>query len=117
MAFEPLCHPGAVHSIRAPAIEICRVFEWKCRHYEQHDASGNQTCLYLFPLGMARSALDADPDWHSWIDSLLDSNPNTASYGRNRGSVAGFSSYVTRHALYPDTLRVPGKMYQAGDSC
>ncbi|KAI1375817.1 hypothetical protein F4677DRAFT_101693 [Hypoxylon crocopeplum] len=102
ISFEPLGPPGASFSIREPAMEICRVFDWQCRHHEQHAVSGDQTCLYLFPLGMARSVLDADPDCREWIDDMLDSNPVTAGYGRSGGSVVGFKSYVTRRALDPD---------------
>ncbi|KAI2615538.1 hypothetical protein GGR54DRAFT_294123 [Hypoxylon sp. NC1633] len=100
--FDPLVPPGAAFSIREPAIEICRVFDWQCRHHEQHAVSGDQTCLYLFPLGMARSVLEDDPDCQEWIENMLDSNPVTAGYGKNGGSIVGFSSYITKRALDPD---------------
>ncbi|KAI0115424.1 hypothetical protein F4814DRAFT_321991 [Daldinia grandis] len=101
--FEPLDQPGTMFSIRDPAIEICRVFDWQCRRHEQCGALDDQACLYLFPLGMARSVLDAEPRYQKWIDNMLDSSPITAGYGKHGGSVVGFSTYITRCALNPNT--------------
>ncbi|KAI1384831.1 uncharacterized protein F4822DRAFT_374462 [Hypoxylon trugodes] len=106
VSFEPLSWPGAFLSIRDPALEICRAFEWQCRHYEQHTAFSDQTCLLLLPLGMARCAFDGDSEYQDWIDNMLDSNPVTAGYGRGGGSVVGFGSYITPRALDPNA-RVP----------
>ncbi|KAI1410080.1 hypothetical protein F5Y13DRAFT_76739 [Hypoxylon sp. FL1857] len=102
ISFEPLSWPGAALSIREPAIEICRIYDWQCRHHEQHGSFGDQTCMYLFPMGMARAVLDPDPDYRKWIDSMLDLNPITAGYGRGGGSIVGFSSFVTKCALDAD---------------
>ncbi|OTA80825.1 hypothetical protein M434DRAFT_37809 [Hypoxylon sp. CO27-5] len=102
ISFEPLSWPGAALSIREPAIEICRIFDWQCRHHEQHGSFGDQTCMYLFPMGMARAVLDSDPDYQRWIDSMLDLNPITTGYGRGGGSIVGFSSFVTKCALDAD---------------
>ncbi|XXG96885.1 hypothetical protein Hte_003176 [Hypoxylon texense] len=107
--FEPLHRPGASFSIRDPAIEICRAFDWQCRRHEQHAASADQTCLYLFPLGMARAVLDDDQDAQDWIDSMLDTSPITAGYGRHGGSIVGFGSYITTPALDP-IIRSPEAM-------
>ncbi|KAI1781304.1 hypothetical protein F4818DRAFT_34655 [Hypoxylon cercidicola] len=109
--FDPLSRPGASFSLRDPAIETCRVFDWQCRHHEQHASSADQTCLYLFPLGMARAVLDDDPDAQEWIDSMLDTSPITAGYGRYGGSVVGFGSYVTKLALDP-VIRTSEDMIQ-----
>ncbi|KAI2465540.1 hypothetical protein F4781DRAFT_21297 [Annulohypoxylon bovei var. microspora] len=100
--FEPLSWPGAALSIRDPAVEICRVFDWQCQHHEQHAFFGNQTCMYLFPMGMARTVLNTDPECRQWMDGMLDMNPMTAGYGRGGGSIVGFSSFITRSALDPD---------------
>lgn len=102
ISFEPLSPPGASFSIRDPAMEICRIYEWQCRNHERHAVFSDQTCLYLFPLGMARTVLDADPECQRWIDGMVDSNAVTAGYGKNSGSVVGFRSYVTKCALDPD---------------
>ncbi|OTB10844.1 hypothetical protein K445DRAFT_27180 [Daldinia sp. EC12] len=102
ISFDPLSQPGSAFSIRDPALEICRVFDWQCRHHDQCGALDDQACLYLFPLGMARSVLDAEPHYQKWIDDMLDLSPITAGYGRHGGSIVGFSSYITRCALYPD---------------
>ncbi|KAI1098265.1 hypothetical protein F4804DRAFT_132420 [Jackrogersella minutella] len=101
--FEPLAWPGTSLSIRDPAMEICRVFDWQCRHHDQHACYNDQTCMYLFPMGMARTVLNSDPEYNKWIDSMLDSNPMTVGYGRGGGSVVGFSSFITKSALYPDS--------------
>ncbi|KAI6087395.1 hypothetical protein F4821DRAFT_107466 [Hypoxylon rubiginosum] len=103
--FEPLRRPGASYSIRDPAIEICRAFDWQCRRHEQHAASADQTCLYLFPLGMARAALDDDLDAQEWMDSMLDTSPITAGYGKHGGSVVNFGSYITKLALDPIIIK------------
>ncbi|KAI0901671.1 hypothetical protein F4806DRAFT_8674 [Annulohypoxylon nitens] len=100
--FEPLSWPGTALSIRDPAIEICRVFDWQCRHHEQHAYFSDQTCMYLFPMGMARTVLDPDPEYQVWMDNMLDFNPMTIGYGRGGGSIVGFSSFVTRAAIDPD---------------
>ncbi|KAI1803043.1 hypothetical protein F4811DRAFT_562729 [Daldinia bambusicola] len=102
VSFEPLSEPGSAFSIRDPALEICRVFDWQCRHHNQCGALDDQACLYLFPVGMARSVLGDEPYYQQWIDDMLDSTPITAGYGRHGGSIVGFSSYITRYALNPD---------------
>ncbi|KAI0882077.1 uncharacterized protein GGS22DRAFT_54296 [Annulohypoxylon maeteangense] len=101
--FEPLIWPGAALSIREPAIEICRVFDWQCRHHEQHAFFNDQTCMYLFPIGMARTVLAHDPECRMWIDGMLDFNPMTTGYGRGGGSIVGFSSFITQAAIDPDS--------------
>ncbi|KAI5926465.1 hypothetical protein F4810DRAFT_725122 [Camillea tinctor] len=105
ISFEPLTRPGSSVSIRDPAMEICQVYEWQSRHHDQHAASGDQTCLYLFPIGMARTALGADSDGQRWITTMLASSPITAGYGEGGGNVVGFSSYITKNALGPDIDR------------
>lgn len=55
LSFHPLRAPGALRSIRDPAVEICRAYEWQSRHHGHHQ---QQTCLYLFPVGMARCVLE-----------------------------------------------------------
>ncbi|KAI0379646.1 hypothetical protein F5Y04DRAFT_127251 [Hypomontagnella monticulosa] len=101
VSFEPLSPPGASFSIRDPAMEICRIYDWQCRNHERHAAFSDQTCMYLFPLGMARTVLDANPECQRWIDSMVDSNAVTAGYGKNGASVVGFRYYVTKPALDP----------------
>ncbi|KAI8962827.1 hypothetical protein F5Y11DRAFT_347182 [Daldinia sp. FL1419] len=102
VSFAPLAQPGAALSIRDPAIEVCRIFDWQCRYREHCGALDDQACLYLFPLGMARSILGTEPRYQKWIDDMLDSSPVTAGYGRHGGSVVDFGSYITSRALYPD---------------
>ncbi|KAI1213550.1 uncharacterized protein F4807DRAFT_270142 [Annulohypoxylon truncatum] len=102
--FEPLSWPGTALSIRDPAIEICRVFDWQCRHHEQHAFFSDQNCMYLFPMGMARTVLDSDPEYRMWIDGMLDLNPMTTGYGKGGRSIVGFSSFITRAALDPDSV-------------
>ncbi|KAL7626454.1 hypothetical protein AAE478_003226 [Parahypoxylon ruwenzoriense] len=100
ISFDPLHRPGSSFSIRDPAMEICRIFDWQCRHYKQNSSSDDQTCLYLFPLGMARGVLNTDSDMQKWINEMLDSNPITTGYDSNGRGVVGFNSYVTKQALH-----------------
>ncbi|KAI0181208.1 hypothetical protein GGR52DRAFT_23480 [Hypoxylon sp. FL1284] len=113
IVFEPLRRPGASSSIRDPALEVCRVFDWQCRRHEQNATSAEQTCLYLFPLGMARAVLDDDPDAQEWIDNMLDTSPITAGYGGQGGSIVGFGSYITEVALDPTIMDCEGTTTQA----
>ncbi|KAK7751802.1 hypothetical protein SLS62_006288 [Diatrype stigma] len=133
LSFEPLSQPGDTTSIRDPAIEICRVYDWQAQHHHRnpHPSSSSsavgedQICLYLFPMGIARGVLEADlgsttetdvdvdvdvdvdledrdPDVRDWIRDMLGSNPVTQDYFGAGSNVAGFPSYITRRALYPD---------------
>ncbi|KAI0128768.1 hypothetical protein BJ170DRAFT_564210, partial [Xylariales sp. AK1849] len=101
-SFEPLRRPGLSVSIRDPAMEICRVYEWKSRNHNRCAASGDQMCLYLFPVGMGGSVLDREPENKEWIESMLDVNPATSGYAREGQSLAGFGFYVTKASLDPD---------------
>ncbi|RYO94270.1 hypothetical protein DL764_007868 [Monosporascus ibericus] len=103
-SFNPfLERPGAALSIRVPAVEVCRAYDWLSRHHHPCSATEDQMCLYLFPLGMARSVLGTDPDGRDWIAAMLDSSPVTRGYGAAAcSSVAGFAAYITEDALRPD---------------
>ncbi|RFU27315.1 hypothetical protein B7463_g9035, partial [Scytalidium lignicola] len=81
-SFEPLRCPGALVSVRDPAMEICRVFEWQSRN---HGASREANFMYMFPICMAMSVLDTDVEGQSWIQALLDANPLTKGFGGYSG--------------------------------
>jgi hypothetical protein len=113
---HPLRLPGDSHSIRDAAVEICRAYEWQSRHHgrctsggDHHQHQQHQMCLYLFPVGMARSVLEGErgePAYAAWIQAMLDASPVTSGYARGAGrsnNVARFGDYVTREALYPDS--------------
>ncbi|RYO95682.1 hypothetical protein DL765_011182 [Monosporascus sp. GIB2] len=102
--FSPLLErPGTTLSIRVPAVEVCRAYDWLSRHHHSCSATEDQMCLYLFPLGMARSVLETDPNGREWITAMLDSSPVTKGYGTAAySSVAGFAAYITEDALRPD---------------
>ncbi|RYO87736.1 hypothetical protein DL766_004994 [Monosporascus sp. MC13-8B] len=101
--FSPLLErPGTALSIRVPAAEVCRAYDWLSRHHHPCSATEDQMCLYLFPLGMARSVLGMDPNGREWITAMLDSSPVTRGYGTAYSSVAGFAAYITEDALRPD---------------
>ena len=105
LSFAPLRRPGAALSVRDPATEVCRAFEWQCRHRERDGSVPNN--FYLFPMGMAMSVLDDDDEYRAWIARLLGSSRYTDGYGF-RGSLgrganpAGFGYYLTREALDPE---------------
>lgn len=116
LSFEPLEPPGvgiSPLSIRGPAIEICRAYDWQSQHHRE-SGNGNkntassslsgedQICLYLFPLGVARGVLDTDSRARDWIRDMLGSSPVTRDYFGAGSNVAGFRAYVTQRALYPD---------------
>ncbi len=113
-SFEPLDRPGDTVSIRGPAVEVCRAYDWqRTQHHgrktppasasssssSSSSSSGDQICLYLFPVGMARGALDDDSRAREWIRDMLDSSPVTRDYFWAGNNVAGFRAYVTPEAL------------------
>ena len=115
-SFAPLCRPGGSISVRAPAKEICRAFEWQSRH---HAENREQTVLYLFPVGMALSVLDEEEEEVEWVTELLAQSAVTRGYAGAGGSnVAEFGHYVTREALDPDTIRVrkEQELWQEGEA-
>ncbi|KAI8635468.1 hypothetical protein F5Y19DRAFT_12342 [Xylariaceae sp. FL1651] len=59
-------------------MEICRAFEWQSRC---HGTGEEANFLYMFPIGMAISVLDAEPNDRDWIRSLLAANIITRGYG------------------------------------
>ena len=110
-SFAPLRRPGAALSVRDPAVEICRAFEWQCR--EGRGGSGSEeeepNAFYLFPLGTAMSALDDDAECREWIAWMLASSRHTEGYGVQSGDCrnsnpAGFGYYLTREALHPELV-------------
>jgi hypothetical protein len=107
LSFEPLGRPGASVSIRDPAVEICLAYEWQSRNHDRCAASGDQTCLYLFPIGMARSVLDREPELMTWIQSMLDASPITSGYGKGGSNVAGFGEWDPQNvSISPTTVYV-----------
>lgn len=111
-SFYPLWPPGGTFSLREPALEICRAFEWVARH---HTSSREPTYLYLFPVGMAMTALQDDTEAMAWIKALLHASPATASYALG-GNQAGFGFYLSREAFAePGIVQVPGDLFTAPD--
>ena len=92
---SPLLLPGVSFSLRDPAIEICRVFEYQCRNV-QH--SRDSALFYLLPIGLAYSVLEREPLYRDWIRAMLDMSPVTRGYvlGQN---VMGFGFYLTSNNL------------------
>lgn len=99
-SFQPLRRPGAAFTLRDPAIEICRAFEWVTRH---HAYSKEPTFLYLFPVGMAMTALKDDPQAMAWVRALLNTSPATASYAQGENQ-AGFGFYLSRESMLAPEL-------------
>ncbi|XXH05839.1 hypothetical protein Hte_012277 [Hypoxylon texense] len=78
-SFGPLRRPGGAVSVRDPAVEICRVFEWQSRH--NHGMGNEANFVYMFPIGMAITVLDAEPGDRDWIQTLLNAHELTRGYG------------------------------------
>ncbi|KAF5688792.1 transcriptional regulatory moc3 [Fusarium circinatum] len=111
LSFQPLRRPGASVTVRDPTMEICRVFEWVTSH---HSRSKEPTFLYLFPIGMAMSALETEPEAKAWVTDLLNKSPITANYasGQNAG---GFGFYITPEALNPETDMAKHQLFSSRD--
>ncbi|RSM19447.1 hypothetical protein CDV31_001607 [Fusarium ambrosium] len=111
LGFEPLRRPGASVSVRDPAMEILRAFEWVTRH---HSRSKEPTFLYLFPVGMALSVIEAEPEAKSWAITLLNRSPITANYAQGQNP-AGFGFYITRESLHPETVDAELQLFSEQD--
>lgn len=88
------CHsiltlPHEVTSLRDPAIEICRTFEFQLAMVKQ---SHESTLFWLLPLGLASRILEDDIRISSWIKDMLDSSRVTRGYGTG-ASTYGFGNY------------------------
>lgn len=111
-SFLPLQPPDATVTLRDAALEICRAFEWVTRN---HDCSTEPTFLYLFPVGVAMTALQEEPEGMTWIKSLLNASPITASYALGNNQ-AGFGFYLSREALAkPGMLQVMEQLFSLQD--
>ncbi|KAI5456629.1 hypothetical protein BGZ63DRAFT_417610 [Mariannaea sp. PMI_226] len=108
MSFEPLRRPGSSLTVQSPAMEICRAFEWVTRH---HSRAKDPTFLYLFPVGMAMSVLQLDPQNKAWVKSLLDKSPLTANYAAQGENPAGFGFYLTKQSLDPDKVQADEQIF------
>lgn len=106
-SFEPLRRPGSSVTVRDPAMEICRAYEWVSRH---HSRSKEPTYLYLFPVGMAMNVLEMEPEGKAWVKSLLDKSPVTANYAQGENP-AGFGFYITSQSLDPDKVQADEQIF------
>ncbi|WKT50562.1 hypothetical protein QSH57_015532 [Fusarium oxysporum f. sp. vasinfectum] len=109
LSFEPLRRPGGAVTVRDPAMEICRVFEWVTHH---HCRSKEPSFLYLFPMGVAMSVLEAEPETKAWAMSLLNISPITANYAHGQNA-AGFGFYLTPEALHPEKVVAKEQLFSA----
>ncbi|KAH6961972.1 hypothetical protein BKA56DRAFT_598155 [Ilyonectria sp. MPI-CAGE-AT-0026] len=110
-SFEPFRRPGASLTVRDPALEVCLAFEWVSRH---HSRSKDPSFLYLFPVGMAMSVLDQEPEIKKWAQALLEKSPITANYAQG-DNPAGFGFYLTRQALDPEEIQATQQLFSIPD--
>ncbi|KIX09868.1 uncharacterized protein Z518_00949 [Rhinocladiella mackenziei CBS 650.93] len=85
----PLFLPGELRSLTEPAIEISRAFEFQLANVKR---SRDSALFWLFPLGLASRVLEDNPDYITWIKSMLDSSQVTRGYGTG-GNTYGFGFY------------------------
>lgn len=107
ISFDPLRRPGSSLTVRDPAMEVCRSFEWVSRH---HQRSKEPTFLYLFPVGMAMNVLELEPEGKTWVKSLLDKNPITANYAQGENP-AGFGFYITSQSLNTEKVQADEQIF------
>ncbi|OCL03880.1 hypothetical protein AOQ84DRAFT_442428 [Glonium stellatum] len=81
--------PGQAISLRDPAIEICRVFEFQIANMEN---SKDSALFFLFPLGLAWSVLEQEAPFREWIRGMLDSSRVTRGYAIGQ-NLWGFGNY------------------------
>ena len=88
---NPLFRPGETCTMRGPAIEICRCYEYQVSHSAR---SREPALFYLFPLALAGTVLDEDPQFSVWIRNMLDLSSVTSGYGVDRSNTYGFRFYL-----------------------
>jgi hypothetical protein len=91
-----LFRPGETYSLRGPATEICRCYDYQIRYGRQ---SRESSLFYLFPLALAGTVLKEDPQFSAWIRVMLNSSPTTSGYGVDQSNVYGFRFYLTPESL------------------
>jgi len=98
----PLLLPGMSFSLREPAIEICRIFEYQCLNV-QH--SRDSALFYLLPIGLAYCTLEQESRYRDWMRSMLDLSQVTKGYvlGQN---VMGFGFYLSSGELQETITKV-----------
>ncbi|KAH8660111.1 hypothetical protein BX600DRAFT_513750 [Xylariales sp. PMI_506] len=100
--FKPLSAPGQSVSLRIPALEICRVYEWQSRHHHLASRSSEPILLYIYPLGMATSILRNDIEVQAWISEMVTKTRVTSGYKSGRFKMLRFSSLVTEEMMDPE---------------
>lgn len=75
--------PHTIGSMRDPAVEIVRTFEFQMTTPDRNKESN---LFFLFPLGLAWEVLKDEEQYRLWIRTMLDQTPVTSGYavGRNR---------------------------------
>lgn len=84
-----LVMPDEVSSLRVPALEICRTFEFQLAMVKNQQES---TLFWLLPLGVASKVLEDDDVIQKWIADMLDSSRVTRGYGTGANAY-GFGNY------------------------
>lgn len=102
---SPLFRPGETSTLRAPAVEICRCYEYQLL-YAQRDKTSS--LFYLLPLALAGTVLKDEPLYSVWIWDMLKASPVTSGYGVDQSNVYGFRFYIT-----PDPWSSDGEQWKS----
>lgn len=80
---QPLQLPNEITTIRDPAIEIARIFEFQM---DVPSRNRESNLFFLFPLGIAWEVMKEEEQYKGWMKEILDKSPITSGYaiGRNR---------------------------------
>lgn len=101
----PLSLPGTSVSLRDPAIEVCRVFEFQAENVSH---SQEPALFYMLPVGLAYSVLEHNPPYRGWLVSMLDKSPVTKKYVVGQNSM-GFGFYLSSSALHDAISKIEGE--------
>lgn len=93
---SPLYRPAETFTLRGPATEICRCYEYQVEH---RGSGPNSSLFYLFPLALAGMVLKEDAMFTVWIRNMLDTSPVTTGYGVDQSNVYGFGHYLTSESI------------------
>jgi hypothetical protein len=91
-----LFRPGETYSLRGPATEICRCYDYQIQHERK---SRESSLFYLLPIALAGTVLKDDHQFSEWIHAMLNSSRVTSGYGVDQSNVYGFRFYLTPESL------------------
>jgi hypothetical protein len=84
-AYHPLLLPGQYSSLKPPAEEICRAFEYQVMNVH---SSRESALFWLLPLGVTDKVLKNDPRFDRWVYSMLHASKKNVKHDTQQAQFA-----------------------------